>query len=215
MILICSDVKEPSTDIVCSWLKYYKKKFIRISKENIITINKVILSNSTDDIEFSIDDQNYKLSEFDSYWYRRSYLNFGRIDKAELIFEGVNLSREYQHFLSGEYKKLFHYFELKLANISKLNDFKDNDINKLETLHYARKYKINIPYTIISKKFEEDLIKKYDWITKPITDLIIEKNSTNYSTGTQRVKADDLEDLELSLIQKEIKKKYEIRSFFF
>ena len=54
MILICSDDKEPTTDIVCSWLRYFEKEFIRISNKDVIDIKTVYLNDDFIEVDFLI-----------------------------------------------------------------------------------------------------------------------------------------------------------------
>jgi ATP-GRASP peptide maturase of grasp-with-spasm system len=215
MILICSDEKEPSTDIVCSWLNYYNKKFIRISYLNAITIKRLLLNNLKLDIVFDIDDIEYRMSDFSSYWYRRSNLNFKFIDKIKVNFEDVDISNEVNYFIEEEYHKVKELFKIRLAEISKLNIFNDNHINKLNTLYQASKLGIEIPKTIIAENFIGIKREEKKWITKPISDLIIDKDGTSYFSTTKRVEDRDLKNTSLSMIQTEVEKKFEIRSFFF
>lgn len=41
MILILSDIDEPTTDLVIDWLDFYQKEYIRISRNSPIKILKI------------------------------------------------------------------------------------------------------------------------------------------------------------------------------
>ena len=77
-ILICSDEKEGTTDIVCDWLNYFNKSFIRISYFDKIKILNTKLLNDDIDIEFQINNQVYFLSE---------------IHHSQIIFTCTNICR--------------------------------------------------------------------------------------------------------------------------
>lgn len=214
MILICSDVLEPSTDIVCTWLNHFNKQFVRVSYKDLIEIKTVNINNDLIDIDFYINGNIYKLSEFSSYWYRRSKLRFKRNEKVKFKFEGEDISNEINSFLDEEYDKLFEFFEFMLNQKSKLNCYWDNNINKLSTLALAKELGIIIPKTIISDNFSFLKLEE-KWITKPISDLIIRKNGFSYSSTTKRVSDSDIHNVGISKLQEEINKKFEIRTFFF
>jgi ATP-GRASP peptide maturase of grasp-with-spasm system len=215
LILICSDESEASTDAVCSWLFYMKKKFLRISSKNVILIKKIIIQDDYEDILFDIDDLEYKLSDFSSYWYRRSFLNFSKLSNVMYHHDGIDLSNEVSTFLEKEYNSLKKYFILKLNKLAKLNRYEDNYINKLEVLSIANKLGINTPKTQIVKNINDLNFISDSYITKSITDLHIRKSNKIYYSLTQNVDINDKDDFFFSLIQQEIKKKFEIRSFYF
>ena len=190
MILICSDVNEPTTDIVCNWLTYFKKKFVRISRDNIISFENIHISSLKNDIKFKIDDKSYNLSDFNSYWYRRSRLNYKKLDCYTFNHEGEDLTMELKIFLKQEYEKMIEFFEFKISEIAKLNTFQDNYINKLQTLNLAMNLGISIPSTTISRHFNQKFIDNDKYITKPISDLLMEKNGKSYFNDIFGIKTD-------------------------
>lgn len=215
LILICSDISEATTDDVCRWLNYYNKKFIRISNENLIVIKTVIIKNNEVDIVFEIDDKEYKLSDFDSYWYRRSKLNFEKLNPVEYIYQEINLSDKMNLFLLNEYDKITDFFKFKLNQIAVLNKYEDNNLNKLTVLTVAKEMGIKVPDTYIVDDFKLLNFNKESYITKAVSDFIIVSENKSYYSMTQRIDENDGEMMKKSLIQKEVKKKFEIRSFFF
>ncbi|MVO07677.1 grasp-with-spasm system ATP-grasp peptide maturase [Flavobacterium sp. TP390] len=215
LILICSDENEPSTDIVCSWLNYHNKKFLRISEKNLITIKKIIIENKNVDIIFDIDDFEYKLSELKSYWYRRSQLKFQNPNFIKILNKTEQaLDEKINVFLNKEFHKTIEFFEYELNKLAVLNKFDDNYINKLKVLSIAKDLGIKISNTYIVNDFDS-IDFKDSYITKAISDLVIFHENTNYYSMTQRVSFEDGENINNTLIQKEVKKKFEIRSFFF
>ena len=215
LILICSDVSEPSTDIVCSWLSYYKKKFLRISNENIIDIKSIIIKDGYVEINFNIDNEQHKLSDFKSYWYRRSRLKFAKFSEVEFIYNGKDISSKMNSFLQKEYNKVIDFFEIKLNGLAILNKFDDNYINKLQVLSLANDLGIKVPDTYVLNDFGMLDFVCENYITKAISDLVIIDEETTFYAMTQRIDFEDGEDINHSLIQKEVRKKFEIRSFYF
>ncbi|UOK43465.1 MULTISPECIES: grasp-with-spasm system ATP-grasp peptide maturase [Flavobacterium] len=215
LILICSDVSEPSTDIVCSWLNYYDKKFVRVSAENIIDIKSIVIKDNYIDINFNIDNEGYKLSDFKSYWYRRSRLKFAIFSEVKFLYNGKDISSKMNVFLEKEYNKVVEFFEMKLNQLAILNKFKDNNINKLQVLSLANDLGIKVPETYVLNDFSMLDFSNEGYITKAISDLAIIDNDTTFYSMTQRVNYDDGKNIWYSLIQKEVQKKFEIRSFYF
>ena len=215
LILICSDVSEATTDVVCKWLNHYNKKFLRISCDNIITIKTTIIKNDEVDVLFEIDGIEYKLSDFKSYWYRRSYLKFANFEPVDYSYEGLNLSTEMNRYLMEEYTKIIEFFSFKLNEIAILNKFEDNKINKLSILALAKELDISIPDTYVVNDFNLLDFNAERYITKAVSDFIIIADAKNYYSMTQRVTESDGQNIRDTLIQKEVKKNFEIRSFFF
>lgn len=214
-ILICSDLSEGTTDAVCLWLNYLNKDFVRISSNNIITINDIIIKNKDVDITFSIDNTPYKLSDFSSYWYRRSYLNFAEFQPIYFEYNNVDLSEKVNAFMKDEYSKILKFFEYELNKIATLNKYKDNYLNKLQVLSIAQEIGISIPETYISEEFKGLNFRETSYITKAISDFAIFDDNRVFYSMTQRVSESEVKNSFYSLVQKEVDKKFEIRSFFF
>ncbi|HSD14686.1 MAG TPA: grasp-with-spasm system ATP-grasp peptide maturase [Flavobacterium sp.] len=215
LILICSDVSEASTDVVCSWLAYYGKKFVRISSNNVITIKRIIIDEKNEDILFSIDNLEYMLSDFKSYWYRRSHLKFADFKSVEFNYEVLDLSCEVSSFLKKEYSKVIEYFVYKLDELAVLNKFDDNNINKLRVLSLAKCLNLKIPSSNILDDLKVLDLTDKRYVTKAISDFMIKKDGKVFYSMTQKVNCEDGENMFYSLVQEEITKKFEIRSFFF
>lgn len=75
MVLIISSEDDQSTNDVIDWLRYFKIKYIRISHLDIINYKNLIVNNNEFDVELLINGLSYKLTEFNFFWYRRSFLN--------------------------------------------------------------------------------------------------------------------------------------------
>lgn len=64
-VLILSETFDVTTDIVCSWLNYFKQDYLRVNNPNL-SIKSVFIDVSNTEIIFSIQGTSslYKLSDF-------------------------------------------------------------------------------------------------------------------------------------------------------
>lgn len=216
-ILICSDEKEGSTDIVCDWLNHYKQPFLRISSKNIIRIHDVRISNKECDIQFALDGKMYCLSEIKSYWYRRSGLTFELPEKVEKMFDGKDISAVMNAAFLEEHLILRRYFESELNKKAVLNKDKDNQINKLKALRIASDLGICIPGTLITR--EKQLVKNFsgeEVITKAIGDFMQLDDGILYYQKTNLIDPEKItyDSFFSTLFQFKINKAFELRIFF-
>lgn len=75
MVLIISAIDDLSTNDVIDWMFFYNVKFLRISEDDEIRFKSVKISCYKFDIELYINNHIYMLSDFKSFWYRRSHFN--------------------------------------------------------------------------------------------------------------------------------------------
>ena len=221
MILICSNEEEPTTDLVCEWLNFYNKKFIRFSSKDKIKIKKVLINSMEGgDIYFELKGQNMKLSDVNSYWYRRSKLSF--YDELSMSKEEIRLLDDYNFAILNinisEYKNIISFFKAELDLKSKLNKFSDTKINKLKILNQAARLGLNIPQTIIGKN-ELDFkdLKGESTITKAIGDIIFEFKNKSYGLMTNKIEINSSkckEEFFYTLLQNQVEKKLELRIFY-
>jgi hypothetical protein len=203
MILIVSEVSDVTTDKVCEYLMANDVNFTRINTNQLLAFSIMINSNSG----FH--------SNLDKYtiWHRR-----GKLVLNNLSYFDSNLT------------EIFKYDEtLVIENVEK-NHFnyigsyiKEKRHNKFRDLQIASDCGLAIPDTIITncKKELLNFSKSDSIITKDI------RNSNYGFYNEQLVKSDGVKRLTkieitklpdyfgLSLFQKEVIKKYEIRTFYY
>lgn len=218
-ILICSDELEGTTDLVCDWLLHLDKPFIRISSSDLIEINSIIFEeNGICDIVFTVKNLRLNLSQIKSYWYRRSKLRFTSVHTVEYIKDGLNMSEYIYDSLKREYEIIVDFFEMKLDEKAFLNKEIDNKINKLYALSLASKLGIKIPKTTIANnKKTINVFSKDQLITKAIGDIMFTDDKFSYGMMTNKIDPKNIES-ELffhTLFQKEVKKQFELRIFYF
>jgi ATP-GRASP peptide maturase of grasp-with-spasm system len=220
MIFILTDEEEPTTDLVIDWLLYYKKPFIRVSKDNIITIHKIYFSRQGIECVFSIQ-QFEKIKTIDtkyitSYWYRRSNLQvtmpYIKNDDTEI----ANLLIAHNHTEYKECYKILNYILNKKARINTIED--TDNIIKLKVLDCAKKNGLKVPDTLVcaDKQTLTEFYNKHNGqiVTKSIGDplsLFFE----GFRAYTSRVEIKKIPGIfALSLFQEMIDKEFEIRTFY-
>jgi len=83
LIIIGSENHDPSTDIVCTWIRNLGFEFIRLNNEDTISVLDIFLDNQQVDILFSYKKRQFYLSNIKSFWYRRGGL---KLDNVTLLF---------------------------------------------------------------------------------------------------------------------------------
>ena len=223
MLLILSEDGDISSYKVSKWLNYYNVNHVIISEKTKINNLNVILGNDLTSITFNLNNKQYSLSQFNSFWFRRGEFNY---EHPKLDIEFIN--EEVISHLNFELVMLINFIHFNLENKAKTigSIFKANS-NKLLDLQMAVKSGFKIPRTFIvdSKNDLKKLLgtKTTSFITKGIARPIqftITKDKESYKFKSLTNQLDfDFNKLGVfffpSLVQEEIIKKYEIRIFFF
>ena len=230
MILILSTESDKSTTEVQFWLGYYNLLSTRINDSDEILIDEIYLASAffinKSKIHISGYDKGFSLdlNSINSYWYRRGEFNLiydrlNSIDNADVVdTEKIN------KILWNEHRKINEYLNFCLHSTRSINAFKDNNINKLTVLSIAKQKGFIIPATLITtRKCDLSMFAKTsgELITKSIW------NGDNFKVGnkiyewpTLLFDYDSLKDeipdqFPPTLFQKNIRKKYELRIFYF
>lgn len=223
-ILIISEENDNTTETVIRWIKYLGADFLRINDTSILNLDFMSIDQESDDIAFQFNNENYCLSDFTSYWYRRGRLNFSFPKIAmsnKMLQKAVDkmLDMENNHILNH----IYNYFEKK-EGIKAIGSIYENNTNKLSNLLSARSVGLKIPASIIatskSKVLEFFNNHKRKIIVKPIYQAgFLYEDSNKISTGFTCLISEQ-EVLELpkniypSLMQEYVEKKYELRIFY-
>lgn len=220
MILILTDIDEPSTDFVIDWLQFYGKKFVRLSLQNSVEIMTIYQHNGQLECLFNFK-QDGRTSTLDtkdisSYWYRRSQwrVRYDTVNGTSEIKGDVALN----DFLQVENLSALSILEHILDNKKHINRHSDNNIIKLVVLQYATELGIRVPAFVVcsDKPTLVDFYNKYngDIITKPIGDPRSFFNY-GYHTFTSKIDLDRIPDsFGISLFQEMIKKMVELRVYY-
>ena len=211
MILIISDREDKSTKDVINWLNYYKKEWIILYPEDVIEL----LFNEYKICFIVNGGKKYNLDEIKSVWYRRGEINYKKLEFTN--------NPELDGVIYEEFLRLKEFFVYNLGKKNKINSIINVDINKLIISDKARKHKLKTPNDYLFSNVS-DLMnflmknKHQNFITKSINGScsysINDYQIFNYTSKLSYKDIDHEDTFFHSLLQNEIKKKYEIRAFF-
>ena len=220
-ILILGESRDKSTDLVCQWLKHWDMPFLRLNEENEVNPTVGIVYED-EEIKVSMhkDGIIFNLNKIQKTWFRRGYFLFRYIGNIPTLTKETNDS--IKEHLSNEGRTLERFLYYYLSKGISINHPDNYNYNKLIALREAQKVGLKIPQTLLSVRPEDIIVflnRQGNCISKSIQDLMGIKLNNNYaSTGaTVRVRKNDLcpKGHWYSLFQREIKKKYELRIFYF
>ena len=218
MILILSQSKvELTTEDVINWIQYYNGKVTRINGDDLLE-KKLLLKINNSQESF----KNLTKDKINIAWFRR-------YKSEELNPPNINISKynfsAFKNHLNSEFRKAYDYYVEKLTENAKIISSLEIEkkLNKIIVLEKAKKVGLKIPNSIITNNKSEitNFVKlNKDCIIKPLSECIyfFEKNYS-YDMLTERIRKKNLEKIPdifiPSLIQENILKMYEIRSFYF
>nr|WP_299206803.1 grasp-with-spasm system ATP-grasp peptide maturase [uncultured Brumimicrobium sp.] len=223
MILIISEQEDYSTERVTKWLDHLHAKYFRLNKEDPIKNLEITFSNNDFSINLYINEEWLLFKEIHSVWYRRGELNFDfdltfTKNATDSFVKGVQYN-----LIHEELKTINDFMEHVLINKPSLGSMKWKNANKLLSLLYAQRAELEVPKSIISteKKQLKTFFKesKKDCISKGVQDVMsFVSDNNSYSYATSKILSKDIEDMSEtffpSLLQHNIDKKYEVRTFY-
>lgn len=220
-IMILGESSDKATDLVCQWLHHWNVPFLRLNEENEVNPMVGIEFETTGaKVHLHNNGCQYDLSEFQKTWFRRGYFLFRYISDIPTLAQETNESIE-KH-LDNEGKTLERFLYYHLNKSIAINHPDNYNYNKLIALREAQKVGLLVPPTLMAvhpEKIRQFVAKEGGCISKSIQDMMGIKTDDNYAfTGkTVRVDKDSIcpQGHWYSLFQKEIKKKYELRIFYF
>lgn len=221
MILIISEPTDVSTSIVIKWLKKYSADFVRINNADPDEV-KLTYENCNDGKEFYIelDNTKYPLNEFDVIWYRRFEV------RPKITFQN-NPSFAFQEnikkFIQQEKSAIIALLSLELKEKYWLNHPSQGRLNKILQINIARQCGMEVPDTLITNN-KCDLLSFYGKhkhiIIKPALEtLSFPINAKeHFPIYTKKLCENDIREIPetflCSMFQEEIKKEFEIRTFY-
>lgn len=223
LILINSTASDQSTNDIIDWLLWFKKKHIRINEDNIIYLTELNFEKFNCSSIVKIGNVDVNLSEISRYFYRRGYLNI----KISDLFYGIRtdvehkFAKAYLKYLKGESDKIIDLIKKIIQEKNGILSFEKAEINKLDFLYHCNMLNINTPETAIvnSKTQLKEYKKKWgNLISKPLNRGFFFTIDEWFYCHTTRIRTNDLEFFDErftpTLIQREIRKLFEIRIFF-
>lgn len=196
-----------STSHVIDWLNYSGKKFVRINKISELEIEHLNIIDSS----FIITYHGIKILSNDvtGYWYRRGY-----IERVNFSFtENANMNAIINDLNHIEHKEMYSYLFFILEKdkrIKKIGSFFRANYHKLVQLYYAQQVGLDIPYSELSKETKDGM-----WITKTFGQIMSHIDSHHFIMNYTNQCSEKIDgNIGLSFFQKNISKRFEIRSFF-
>lgn len=215
MILISSIKSDFSTDDIIDWIcgADCQKQLLRINPEDSITELKLHVSDSIMSVNFVLGLGTKRklidLNSIETFWYRRGLFSYEENRFPITSRAHFNI----QTHLYKEWDRVSEFISNRLLEKRKIGNINDNQLNKLEVLVQASRLGITIPKTIVSTFHVEG---ESNMISKCIYNggFTIEEKYT-IGSFTSRVNGNSINTFFPSLFQEEVKKKYELRIFYF
>lgn len=209
MVLIFSIKGDPSTNDVIDWLLYFGESYFRIN--NVIDLELLIK-------QYPISTIHKKENRFTSVWYRKAPDMFLPID----ILGNTKTDKDIRNFSYSEQNGLLEAVYSSLEESKWLNHWSNSSPSKIKQLLLAERIGLKVPNTIIVSTKEQlyDFFEQNEKIIiKPIQDMSpIEIDGDYYFQYTKSLKKKDIQNLKdiffPCLLQKEVDKNMEVRSFY-
>lgn len=231
MVLILSENFDPVTNDVIDWLVSFSAQYYRVNLDDDTEFRVSInYSDSSIQPEYSFihNDNKIKFSDLTAVWYRRG--GFPRTnDYTKYSFKNLEgnaptelikcLREENWALLNSMYKKL-----VRLPNVNILGRRETGTMNKLDVLDLANGCGLRVPrYTVCNNKTEA--IRFFEKCSGKVIVKAIHENPLFYDdrdrvfmSFVERISLEDIQKKEEffspSLLQEEIEKNIEIRTFF-
>jgi len=208
-----------STMMVAKWLRHLKKPFLLLLDDT--EISEISYDTSGNSFFCLKDGRKVSFNEVSSYWYRRGYYRVKR--KQETIRGKLPLlNRRINTYLDNEATSFCRFIDFQLSRKKSINNLNSSEkVNKLILATIATDSGFKVPDTLVTSE-KSELISFMDKhggvITKPI-ETLLEYTMDNHwlPMYTEEVTPEILDKLPstftVSLFQKKIEKKYELRVF--
>lgn len=214
MILILSQRKEPTTDMVIDWLLSKNISFIRLNSEDLLNNESLFIDVAKGIIK--VNNTIISTKDINVVWYRRWNEFDFRLPK------NISNRNQINNELNSELQEISQYIFLLLSDKKVLcNPLANKYHNKLYTLFLAHKNGLNIANSFIVNSRPSELINgEKAYITKPISDsrvIIDEDQNFAYKSFTEYLDLSAInEDAKFfpSLVQEKIDSFHEIRCFY-
>ncbi len=226
MILILSRQDDGNTHLVVEWLIAMGKKFVRLNSDDERTIIRGVDLAAG---EILIEQKNTVINLLDatSVWYRKRGISVKSTGIDSVVYNQAvftDAPRYHRKQLEDEIAALVEFVCFAIEPGCKiLGNYYHYSVNKMKVLSIAEQTGLKVPqsYIVTNRAKLVDIMEKHGKgiITKAINEgvyLFTEK--FGYYTYTEKISPHDLEKIPArfypSLVQVEIKKKFELRVFY-
>lgn len=214
MILIFSYADEVSTDLVIDWLNYYEHPYVRINPYDLYGKRTWAAVNHS---LFHINGTPIPFNEVNAVWFRKFSFQEGS-DLEQLT------DKEGKRYLIKERQTIFNYLLFLLDKKKWLTHHSKASPNKCILLSKAQQVGLAIPTTHIVNNTQDGIYitaDNHSYIYKPIDGgFVLNTYEGAYTMYTKEFdkKIFDYDELPSvfgpSLIQENIEKEYEVRTFY-
>lgn len=216
VLLISQSTSERSTDEIIDWIDYYGGEFIRLNGADFIRECNITIKNGLPSIS---NIPQVEWSEISVVWFRRwmSSSDYKKvfINERDVLDKKSSSHNKMNKFLFSEVKVVFEYLFYKIEKSLNIFDkLSTTEINKLVVLDKAVEVGLMVPSSMVLTD-KEKITTSEKVITKPLSNgNNFKVDGENYSAYTSIVNLDAVpKKFVLSLIQPNIEKEFEIRSF--
>jgi ATP-GRASP peptide maturase of grasp-with-spasm system len=226
MVILASRQDDGSTLYVTEWLISLGKKFIRLNTDD----EKTVFSHFDSDLTSLNVIQNGRminLLEASSIWIRRNGFSLKNIilDRSALN-EDVFFDKDGYHkaHIKAEFKIMASYLHNLIHNRCKnvLGNYDYGDVNKMNVLERAERIGLKVPQSYIVTTRDQLLdiySRNSNLLTKALgIGVYLFKEALSYYSYAEKITLQGIMDLPErffpSLIQVEVKKKFELRVFY-
>lgn len=211
ILIICQDSYEESTIHVIDWLIYLKHDFMVLNGYDFYKSIRITIDNN--EINFYINEINF--NEISLIWLRRWYT---RANIEEIFFkvdkDNFKISTQLNEQIRKELISIWDYFTYKFFDLF-INYREFKEINKLIVLEEAIKIGLTVPETIIVSDIKNLNFDIENYISKAISNIdVIKYKGKSFMGYTVPFDEFKLNKFCPSLLQKNIDKEFEIRSFY-
>lgn len=214
MILILSQKKEPTTDMVIDWLLSKKVSFIRLNSEDLLNNESLFIDVAKGIIK--VNNTTISRENINVVWYRR----WNEFDFR--LPDDMRHRNQINYELTSEVQEISQYiFQLFSDKKILCNPLANKYHNKLYTLFLANKNGLNIANSFIINSSPLEFVDQGKaYITKPISNsrIIIDKEQNfAYKSFTEYLDLSSINSNDKffpSLIQEKIDSFHEIRCFY-
>jgi ATP-GRASP peptide maturase of grasp-with-spasm system len=218
MILIISSNSNSTVHKILDWLEYFGANYIIIKKYDIIDI----LNINTNSFVIKVNGKIINSKEITGYYFANGDLNIVQPNFSQILDHDVNTTNIVSKYINTHYKSEMECYKNFIYSIlnSIENIFCTNlllDINKLEVIKIASKLGLNTPKWAISSELtyvHEEFSEKTELITKVAGRSFNLNIRNSYKCYTDIITFKENNIFAPSFLQKNILKKYEIRTFY-
>lgn len=217
MIVIFSESDDRSTTEVMKWLRIMGvTELIRINEDVLDFHFSMALTDSISVIELKINNKYIPLSKIKSVWFRRAHYNSISKECFTELNNFSTLKNNIHNFLIKENNVLTEVLWHFISKKNKIGNPFFQNLNKIVVLEKAKSLGIKIPKTYI--KFEKENIG-HQIITKALSEgpfWTVNNYELNYKTFILNDEKYNNQNIYFfpTLIQDEIDKQFEIRTFY-